>query len=238
MTRQNVTDGPREIMTKKCPTCGGDGIVLSETSAAVEIERRLRALAGGLAQPGVSRRGRSEGRLDPHRAGRGAADRAREADADAASTSRARTGTRTSITSSSLAEGKREELAPQAPVEEGAKLELKLVEVGLHDSSAGVGKVDGLDICVADAAKLVGKKVEVQIERVLDDSAYATLVGRPAEGDGPITAESEAEKPTRRAAGSATAKAAEAEAGAADVDVDEERGRRRRRARSRNRGSR
>ena len=27
MTRQNVTDGPREIMTKKCPTCGGDGIV-------------------------------------------------------------------------------------------------------------------------------------------------------------------------------------------------------------------
>src|SRR4029078_4214848 len=99
-----------------------------------------------------------------------------------------------------VAEGKRGELAPQAPVEEGAKLELKLVEVGLHDSSAGVGKVDGLDICVADAAKLVGKKVEVQVERVLDDSAYATLVGRPAEGDGPITAESEAEKATQRTA--------------------------------------
>src|SRR6185503_5499861 len=47
MTRQNVTDGPREIMTKKCPTCGGDGIVLSETSAAIDVERRLRALAAG-----------------------------------------------------------------------------------------------------------------------------------------------------------------------------------------------
>src|SRR3989449_3868965 len=47
MTRQNVTDGPREILTKRCPTCGGDGIVLSETSAAVDIERRLRALAAG-----------------------------------------------------------------------------------------------------------------------------------------------------------------------------------------------
>ena len=47
MTRQNVTDGPREILTKKCPTCGGDGIVLSETSAAVDAERRLRALAAG-----------------------------------------------------------------------------------------------------------------------------------------------------------------------------------------------
>src|SRR5262249_36883838 len=47
MTRRNVTDGPREVMTRKCPTCGGDGIVVSEESAAIEIERRLRALAAG-----------------------------------------------------------------------------------------------------------------------------------------------------------------------------------------------
>ena len=44
MTRQNVTDGPREVMTQKCPTCGGDGIVVSEHTAAVDVERRLRAL--------------------------------------------------------------------------------------------------------------------------------------------------------------------------------------------------
>ena len=48
MTRQNVTDGPREVMTKKCPTCGGDGIVVSEHTAAVDVERRLR----GLVTPG------------------------------------------------------------------------------------------------------------------------------------------------------------------------------------------
>ena len=30
MTRQNVTDGPREVMTRKCPTCDGDGIIVSE----------------------------------------------------------------------------------------------------------------------------------------------------------------------------------------------------------------
>ncbi|HKS78343.1 MAG TPA: Rne/Rng family ribonuclease, partial [Gaiellaceae bacterium] len=47
MTRQNVTDGPREVMTRKCPTCGGDGIVYSEASAAIDVERRLRALAAG-----------------------------------------------------------------------------------------------------------------------------------------------------------------------------------------------
>ncbi len=47
MTRQNVTDGPREILTKKCPTCEGDGIVVSEATAAMDLERRLRALATG-----------------------------------------------------------------------------------------------------------------------------------------------------------------------------------------------
>ncbi|MDX6412500.1 MAG: ribonuclease, partial [Gaiellaceae bacterium] len=30
MTRQNVTEGPREILTRKCPTCGGDGVVINE----------------------------------------------------------------------------------------------------------------------------------------------------------------------------------------------------------------
>src|SRR5437762_7701903 len=44
MTRQNVTDGPREILTRKCTICGGDGVVLSEGSAGVDAERHLRAL--------------------------------------------------------------------------------------------------------------------------------------------------------------------------------------------------
>src|SRR5262249_60819885 len=43
-TRQNVPDGPREVMTRKCPTCGGDGIIVSEGTTAVEVERKLRAL--------------------------------------------------------------------------------------------------------------------------------------------------------------------------------------------------
>src|SRR4029450_12079514 len=47
MTRQNVTDGPREVMTRRCPTCDGDGIVISEQSAAIDLERRLGALARG-----------------------------------------------------------------------------------------------------------------------------------------------------------------------------------------------
>ena len=45
MTRQNVTDGPREVMTRKCPTCGGDGIVVSDATVALQVERKLCALA-------------------------------------------------------------------------------------------------------------------------------------------------------------------------------------------------
>ncbi len=42
MTRQNVTDGPREILTEKCPTCAATGVVVSAESRAVEVERKLR----------------------------------------------------------------------------------------------------------------------------------------------------------------------------------------------------
>ena len=95
-------------------------------------------------------------------------------------------------------EGKLADIAPESPVEEGAEIRLELVEVGEHDMGAGVGKVDGLSIAVADAANLIGKKVKIRVERILNGSAYATLV-QPAtkKADVPITAESEAEKPTR-----------------------------------------
>ena len=61
MTRQNVTDGVREILTKRCPTCDGEGVVESEETVAIQVVRRLRDVvedgskqggAGGL--PGAS----------------------------------------------------------------------------------------------------------------------------------------------------------------------------------------
>ena len=47
MTRQNVTDDLREILTSRCPICEGDGFVVSDATHALEIERRLRILAKG-----------------------------------------------------------------------------------------------------------------------------------------------------------------------------------------------
>ena len=41
MTRQNVTDGVREIITKPCPTCAGEGVVESEETVALQVLRRL-----------------------------------------------------------------------------------------------------------------------------------------------------------------------------------------------------
>jgi predicted RNA-binding protein with TRAM domain len=95
-----------------------------------------------------------------------------------------------------LGEGRRDDLAPAAPVAEGAEVEVKLVEIDLHDASAAVGRADGFPIVVADAAKRVGKKATVSVGRVLEGQAFATLVGGEAPA-APITFESEAEKPTR-----------------------------------------
>src|SRR6478735_4636406 len=44
MTRQNTTEGVRETLTSICPTCGGEGRVLSQDTMAVEAERKLRKL--------------------------------------------------------------------------------------------------------------------------------------------------------------------------------------------------
>jgi ribonuclease G len=42
MTRQNISDGPREIMTEVCPTCGGVGVIASDDTLAILVERELR----------------------------------------------------------------------------------------------------------------------------------------------------------------------------------------------------
>jgi ribonuclease G len=197
MTRQNVTDGPREIMTRKCPTCGGDGVVLSDTTAAIDVERKLRALATG-SKPKAFRV-ELNARVAAILVGAGGQ---RLVDLEERMKRRFFVEPREDVHldhMAVLARGTVEEMAPKVPVAEEAELQLELVEVGLYDPSAGIGKVDGYSVEVADAAKLVGKKVKVRVNRVLDETGYATLLRPvpPAAADAPITAEAEAEKPTR-----------------------------------------
>jgi ribonuclease G len=221
MTRQNVTDGPREILTKKCPTCGGDGIVVSETTAAVELERKLRALAASkprtkafrvevAAKPGTILIGPGASRLE---------------EIEAATKKRFFLELKEGLHNDHFAvleEGTLAKLQPESPVAEGSAAEVKLVEVGLHDPTAATAKLDRLTVSVAGASKLVGKKVNVHVARILDGIAYATLV-QEGEAESPITAEREAEKPTR----APRAKKAEAEkptraAAKAEAELEEE----------------
>jgi ribonuclease G len=218
MTRQNVTDGPREVMTKRCPTCEGDGVVLADTTVAVEVERKLRELATGsrvqafrvavnpriatlLAGPG----GERLAALETQTRRRFFLETAEDVDHHHLEV---------------VSQGKLEDIRPQAPVAEGQELEVKLVEVGLHDPTAAVAKLDGYEICIANAAKLVGKKVKARVERVHDGVAYGVRLDLPLD-DGPLTAEAEAEKPTRAARPKKAAPAAAEDEAAVEEGEDE-----------------
>jgi hypothetical protein len=250
MTRQNVTDGPREILTNRCPVCEGDGVVVSDATHALEIERKLRAIAKGsrvqafkvevhprvlalLAGQGGSRLVELEG-----------AARRRFFLVPASGNGHVHLDH-----FEVLAQGKLDTLRPDAPVEDGGTLELKLVEVGLHDPSAAVGKLDGgYEVVVAGAAKLVGKKVTASVGAVLEGAAYATLADDRAPAPAPITFEAEAEKPTRAsrakkeeapaAAEPAADEAAEDEVGEAEPEASGEDAPKKKRTRRGTRGGR
>jgi ribonuclease G len=199
MTRQNVTDGPREILTNRCPVCEGDGVVVSDATHALEIERRLRALAKGSRVQAF--RVAVHPRVLTLLAGAGGS----RLEALEAAARR-----RFYLVAASgnghvhldhfdvVAQGKLDTVRPETPVEEGATVELKLVELGLYDPTAAVGKVGtDYEVVVGGAAKLVGKKVTATVGRALDGVAYATLADGAGPGSEAITFEAEAEKPTR-----------------------------------------
>jgi len=224
MTRQNVTDGPREVMTKKCPTCGGDGIVVNEHTAAVDVERRLR----GLVTPGSrSKAFRVEvsAKVAWLVAGTGGS-RLRELEET--------TKRRFFLVGKEgehldhfklLDQGPLEKLTPKLPVDVGQDVEVKLGEVGLHDPHAGVGKIDDVDVVVGDAAKLVGKKVTARVTALTDGLVWAELLTPAEDADEPLTAEGEAERPTRVKKSPAPKKKVEAEAAEVeDEEVEDEEG--------------
>ncbi|HEX6679871.1 MAG TPA: ribonuclease E/G, partial [Gaiellaceae bacterium] len=209
MTRQNVTDGPREILTRKCPICEGDGVVVSDVSVAIDDERKLRALAAG------SRHKAFKVAVNDHVAsilvGPGAR---RLMDIEAHARRRFVLEPREGVPHDFfevLGQGTLEKLQGETPVAEGTELQVKLVEVDKHDVQAAMGSRDGYTICVGNAAKMVGKSVKVRIERFVDGTAYASLVSKAQAEAEPITAEGQAEKPTRKPPTRKTAKAEPAE---------------------------
>ena len=182
MTRQNVTDGPREILTERCPTCSGDGVVVSMETHAVDAERRLRRhiagskseaflvelnsqVAAALIGPGASRLQELEKETGRHFAFKTKPRAAHDYFAV-------------------LAEGAAADIDPQSlPVAPGQELEVKIEEPHLHGETDAIARLDGYVVTIEDAVEKVGETVKVRIEDATRTSARAVL--GDAEGEKP-----------------------------------------------------
>ena len=212
MTRQNVTEGVREILTKPCPTCHGDGVVLSEETVAIEVERKLRELASTRPEPEAFLI-----QVNPRvaailLAGPGQPLLALEEEVGKRFHFDGSEGLPTDHFAV-LAEGGRAEIEERSlPFREGEEIHVAIEEPHMYDEDAAVAKLDGYVISVAGAGKLIGQKRLVRIEKVGRSSASASLVddgnGASAPAPAPTDAGEETmddddpEKPKRRRRGS------------------------------------
>ena len=176
MTRQNVTEGVREILTKTCPTCDGEGVVLSEETVAIDAERKLRELAAE--RPGTSA---FLIQVHPRVAALLAGGPGRPLLAIEEETGKHFhfEGTEAlPIDHFRVAlEGAREEVEERAlPFREGEEVLVTIEEPHMYAEDDAVAKLDGYVISVAGAGKLLGKKTLVRIESVGRSAAAATLV--------------------------------------------------------------
>jgi ribonuclease G len=179
MTRQNVTEGLREIMSRECPTCHGDGVIRSEETIAIDFERRLRDLAA--ANPAdesflVQMNPRVSAQFTGH-------------NARVLHALEAHTGKFFHFEGSEgLAldhfavtfQGTRAEVEERAvPFREGEEVLVEIVEPHMYDADDAVAKIDGYIISVRGGGPLVGQKLMVRIEEVGRTAAVASPIDAP-----------------------------------------------------------
>ncbi len=176
MTRQNVTEGVREIITRPCPTCAGEGVVRSEETFAIDVERRLRKIAS--AKPDVEA---FLVQINPRVTAELTAHGSRVLHALEQETGKffhfeGSEGLPLEHFAVSF-EGSREEVEERAlPFREGDEVLVQIVEPHMYDENAAVAKLDGYIVSIAGAASHVGEKRMVRIERVGRTAASALLL--------------------------------------------------------------
>ena len=181
MTRQNVTDGVREIMTKPCPTCEGEGVVLSEDTVAIEVDRWLRDLAAEKPKAPAFLI-----RVHPKVAsilvgGHGVEGPIHEIEQE--------TGRHFHFEGTEalpidhfevVLEGTPDEVEERAlPFREGEEVLVHIEEPHMYNEDDAVAKLDGYVVSVSGAATLVGEKTLVRIDKVGRSAAEASLVNPP-----------------------------------------------------------
>ena len=200
MTRQNVTDGVREIMTRPCPTCDGEGVIKSEETIAIEFERRMRDLARDTEAEAILIQ------MNPRVSAEFTGN-----DARALHAIEEETGKWFHFEGSEglplehfrvLLEGDREQVLERAlPFREGEEVHVEIVEPHMYSPGDAVAKVDGYIISVKGGTRYVGEKHLVRIDEVGRTAAVATLVDVPgARSDDELSADGDEleSKPRRR----------------------------------------
>jgi ribonuclease G len=195
MTRQNVTDGVREILTKTCPTCDGEGVVLSEETVAFEVDRWLRELAVERPEPQAFLV-----RVNPKVAailagGPGRPGPLVDIEADTGKHFHFEGTDALAIDHFEVTlEGTRKEVEERAlPFREGEEVLVSIEEPHMYNEDDAVAKLDGYVVSVSGAARLVGEKTLVRIDKVGRSAAQASLVNPP-----PEQTEGEQKRPRRR----------------------------------------
>jgi ribonuclease G len=181
MTRQNVTEGVREIMSRPCTTCDGEGVIRSEETIAIEFERRLRDVAvehpdaeAFLVQinPRVSTQFTGHNSRVLH---------ALEAQTGKSFLFEGSEGLALDHFAITFI-GSREEVEERAlPFRQGDEVLVEIVEPHMYDVDDAVAKIDGYIISIAGAASCVGEKRMVRIDEVGRTAATALLLDETGE---------------------------------------------------------
>ncbi|MGH3049149.1 MAG: ribonuclease E/G, partial [Gaiellaceae bacterium] len=198
MTRQNVTDGVREIMTRPCPTCDGEGVIKSEETIAIEFERRMRDLAKASTAEAILLQ------MNPRVSAEFTTN-----DARVLHQIEQETGKVFVFEGSEglplehfrvLEEGERDKVLERAlPFREGEEVHVEIVEPHMYSPGDAVAKIDGYIISVRGGTRYVGSKRLVRIEEAGRTSAVASLVDAPGRNGSDDDDEDELDsKPRRR----------------------------------------
>jgi ribonuclease G len=182
MTRQNVTEGVREILTTKCPTCDGEGVVESAETVSIGIQRRLRDLVTDNPEPEAHLI-----RVNPKVAQELLKPDSglHELEEETGRHFLFEGGEALPIATFEAAEsGSREAIERRAlPFAPGDEVLVTIEEPHMFNPGDAVARLDTFVITVTGAAPLVGQRKLIRIEQIERSAAVATLVdGAPAEG--------------------------------------------------------
>ncbi len=197
MTRQNVTEGVREIMTRHCPTCEGEGVIRSEETIAIGFERKLRRMTKEIEAEALLLQ--INPRVSAVFTG-GGARILRQLEEQTGKWFHFEGSEGLPLDHFAITlEGTREEVAERAlPFREGDEVLVTIVEPHMYNVDDAVAKIDGYIVSVTGGGRHVGEKRLVRVDEVGRTAAVATLIDNgngPAEPD---AAEQPAEKPAAR----------------------------------------